>query len=88
MSSPRATHELRIGGTNLGWSRFAATAVTNGLTLVTCNDRDIAGLGAVVLNPFRAGETHRRSYIGDFQIARRTTGPIRRWRAMPDNDGH
>jgi toxin FitB len=35
---------------------LAATAVTNGLTLVTRNDRDIAGLGAMVLNPFRTGE--------------------------------
>ena len=34
---------------------LAATAVTNGLTLVTRNDRDIAGLGAMVLNPFRSG---------------------------------
>lgn len=32
---------------------LAATAVTNGLTLVTRNDRDIAGLGATLLNPFR-----------------------------------
>jgi predicted nucleic acid-binding protein len=32
---------------------LAATALTNGLTLVTRNDRDIAGLGAAVLNPFR-----------------------------------
>jgi predicted nucleic acid-binding protein len=31
---------------------LAATAVINGLTLVTRNDRDIAGIGAVVLNPF------------------------------------
>ena len=35
---------------------LAATAVTNGLTLVTRNDRDIAGVGALVLNPFRKGE--------------------------------
>jgi predicted nucleic acid-binding protein len=35
---------------------LAATAVTNGLTLVTANDRDVAGLGAVVHNPFRSGE--------------------------------
>ena len=34
---------------------LAATAMTNGLTLVTRNDRDIAGLGALVLNPFRTG---------------------------------
>ena len=34
---------------------LAATAVTNGLTLVTRNDRDIAGLGATALNPFRSG---------------------------------
>lgn len=33
---------------------LAATAVTHGLTLVTRNDRDIAGVGAVVLNPFRS----------------------------------
>jgi predicted nucleic acid-binding protein len=33
---------------------LAATAVINGLTLVTRNDRDLAGLGAMVLNPFRA----------------------------------
>jgi toxin FitB len=39
----------------------AATAMTNGLTLVTRNDRDIAGLGAAVLNPFRTGENHRPS---------------------------
>jgi predicted nucleic acid-binding protein len=35
---------------------LAATAMTNGLTLVTRNDRDIAGLGAMVLNPFRIDE--------------------------------
>lgn len=40
---------------------LAATAVSNGLTLVTRNDRDIAGLGAMVLNPFRIGENHHRS---------------------------
>jgi predicted nucleic acid-binding protein len=40
---------------------LAATAVINGLTLVTRNDRDIAGLGTVVLNPFRSGENYRRS---------------------------
>ena len=39
---------------------LAATAATYGLTLVTRNDRDIAGLGAVVLNPFRIGENGRR----------------------------
>ncbi|MGA9868419.1 MAG: type II toxin-antitoxin system VapC family toxin [Acetobacteraceae bacterium] len=32
---------------------LAATAMTRGLTLVTRNDRDIAGLGAMLLNPFR-----------------------------------
>ena len=32
---------------------LAATAVANDLTLVTRNDRDVAGLGATVLNPFR-----------------------------------
>jgi len=39
---------------------LAATAVTNALTLVTRNDRDIAGLGASVLNPFLVVETSRR----------------------------
>ena len=39
---------------------LAATALTNGLTLVTRNDRDIAGLGAKVLNPFRAREDRQR----------------------------
>lgn len=38
---------------------LAATAMTNGLTLVTRNDRDVAGLGAAILNPFRAGEKRR-----------------------------
>jgi toxin FitB len=33
---------------------LAATAAVNGLTLVTRNDRDVAGLGATVLNPFRS----------------------------------
>ncbi|WP_291865244.1 type II toxin-antitoxin system VapC family toxin [Bradyrhizobium sp.] len=40
---------------------LAATAVTNGLTLVTRKDRDIAGLGAMLLNPFRIAQNHRRS---------------------------
>jgi toxin FitB len=40
---------------------LAATAMTHGLTLVTRNDRDIAGLGAAVLNPFRIGENRRPS---------------------------
>ncbi len=40
---------------------LAATAAINGLTLVTRNDRDIAGLGAAVLNPFRIGEGRRQS---------------------------
>src|SRR5215469_13220644 len=35
---------------------LAATALNNGLTLVTRNDRDIAGLGATVLNPFKGAE--------------------------------
>jgi predicted nucleic acid-binding protein len=39
----------------------AATAMTNGLTLVTRNDCDILGLGAAVLNPFRIGKNHRPS---------------------------
>ncbi len=33
---------------------LAATALTRGLTLVTRNETDVAGLGASVLNPFRA----------------------------------
>ncbi len=40
---------------------LAATALTNGLTLVTRNDRDVAGLGAAVLNPFKSSESRRRS---------------------------
>lgn len=40
---------------------LAATALTNGLTLVTRNDRDVAGLGAAVLNPFRHAEERHRS---------------------------
>ncbi len=40
---------------------LAATALTNGLTLVTRNDRDVAGLGAAVLNPFRDAGIHDRS---------------------------
>jgi predicted nucleic acid-binding protein len=40
---------------------LAATALTNGLTLVTRNDRDVAGLGARVLNPFRDAANHHRS---------------------------
>ena len=35
---------------------LAATALTNGLTLVTRNDRDVAGLGATVFNPFKSDE--------------------------------
>jgi toxin FitB len=35
---------------------LAATAAVHSLTLVTRNDRDIVGLGAKVLNPFRAAE--------------------------------
>jgi predicted nucleic acid-binding protein len=38
---------------------LAATAAVNGLTLVTRNERDIAGLGATVLNPFRTGNNPR-----------------------------
>ncbi len=34
---------------------LVATAKVNGLTLVTRNVSDVAGLGATVLNPFRAG---------------------------------
>jgi predicted nucleic acid-binding protein len=35
---------------------LAATALTHGLTLVTRNDREVAGLGATVLNPFHGAE--------------------------------
>ena len=37
---------------------LAATALTNGLTLVTRNERDVAGLGAAVLNPFKDVGSH------------------------------
>lgn len=40
---------------------LAATALVNGLTLVTRNDRDVAGLGAMVLNPFEDARNHHRS---------------------------
>jgi toxin FitB len=40
---------------------LAATALTNGLTLVTRNDRDVVGLGATVFNPFKDTESERRS---------------------------
>jgi len=40
---------------------LAATASINDLTLVTRNDRDVAGLGATVLNPFKGTENHHRS---------------------------
>jgi toxin FitB len=40
---------------------LAATALVNGLTLATRNDRDIAGLGATVLNPFKNALNHHRS---------------------------
>jgi predicted nucleic acid-binding protein len=36
---------------------LAATAMVNGLTLVTRSDRDVAGLGAAVLNPFHPAST-------------------------------
>lgn len=35
---------------------LAATAAVNGLTLATRNDRDAAGVGAAVFNPFRSPE--------------------------------
>lgn len=40
---------------------LAATALTHDLTLVTRNDRDVAGLGARVINPFRGGRDDDRS---------------------------
>lgn len=40
---------------------LAATALTNGLTLVTRNDRDVAGIGVTVLNPFKPAENQHRS---------------------------
>jgi predicted nucleic acid-binding protein len=40
---------------------LAATALANGLTLVTRNDRDVAGLGVAVLNPFNYAANHHRS---------------------------
>ena len=39
---------------------LVATAMTHGLTLVTRNDRNVAGLGARVLNPFRAEDLRQR----------------------------
>lgn len=40
---------------------LAATAVTHNLTLVTRNDRDVDGLGATVLNPFKVAKDDHRS---------------------------
>ena len=40
---------------------LAATALTHNLTLVTRNDRDVAGLGATVLNPFKVAKDDHRS---------------------------
>jgi predicted nucleic acid-binding protein len=40
---------------------LAATALSNGLTLVTRNDRDVAGLGATVFNPFKGADSDHRS---------------------------
>jgi hypothetical protein len=40
---------------------LAATASVNGLTLVTRNDRDVAGLGPMVLNPFKDAPNRHRS---------------------------
>ena len=40
---------------------LAATALVYGLTLVTRNDRDVAGLGVAALNPFRDALNHHRS---------------------------
>jgi predicted nucleic acid-binding protein len=40
---------------------LAATALINGLTLVTRNDRDVAGLGPTVFNPFKGAENDHRS---------------------------
>ena len=38
---------------------LVATALTHGLTLVTRYDRDVAGLGAMVLNPFKGADGDR-----------------------------
>ena len=40
---------------------LAATAATHNLTLVTRNDRDVDGLGATVLNPFKVAKDDHRS---------------------------
>ena len=40
---------------------LAATALINGLTFATRNDRNITGLGVTVLNPFKAVEDRSRS---------------------------
>jgi len=48
------------------------------LTLVTRNDRDIAGLGVMLLNPFRTGQISVDRSVGDFRIMHRTAGPNRR----------
>ncbi len=40
---------------------LAVTALTHDLTLVTRNDREVAGLGATVLNPFKGAENGDQS---------------------------
>jgi len=51
--------EAAFNGRALGIDSAAATASTNGLTLVTRNDRNVADLGAMVFNPFKGAENHR-----------------------------
>ncbi len=47
---------------------LAATAVTNGLTLVTASDRDIVGLGAIVLNHSEPEKTANRDSAGAYLV--------------------
>ena len=61
---------------------LAATALTNGLTLVTRNDRDIAGLGVTVLNPFKMSKITIDRSVGGSRIAKR---PVAQIGALPES---
>jgi len=68
--------------TRPGDGLLAATALTNGLTLVTRNDRGVAGLGATVLNPF-GDAVNNLPLPADEAVQSR-----RAWRATNDDDEH
>ena len=50
---------------------LAAAALMHDLTLVTHNDRDVAGLGSRVMNPFGAPRESIDRRIGKFRMTSR-----------------